>query len=172
MATTNPLTAAVEALWTLLEASPAFCAAVPVGSRIKRTGSIPNPILHPRPLDRDFPKVDILTYGHKTHQYSDSSGSEFWKIFSIEIKTRHTWIANDVDESDGLLDLEWIILRALTPWIATMEAITFGSQHPIADCRLLDATEQIDPSQAHKGWKVVWQGIIHFYFDTTSLTPA
>jgi|GEM_PF-4574678 len=171
MATTNPLTAAVEALWTLLEASSAFTSAVATGNRIKLTESVANP-LHPRVMPADFPQVIIRTHGHKTHQYTDSSGSEFWKRFTIEVKTRDTWLANNTDETDGLLDLEFIILRALTPWIDTMEAITWGSQSPIKDCRLLDANEGIKPDDIHKGWKVVWQGLIHFYFDTSSLTPA
>lgn len=164
----NPLRLVYSALWTMLEASPAFTSYVKEGNRIKFTGTS-RVYAKDSVGGADLPEVCIGLIGQEVHLQNTSGSSKIVQIWEIRVSTGDFRTA-------ALLDLNWIILCAMLDWNTRLrDALTWQSEKFVIVCRPLKIEETADEEQlnrGNRGWAAVWRGEVELNFSTTDMRTA
>jgi len=164
MATTNPLRLVYEAIWSFLEAQPDFAAGVPVGDRIKYTGT--DPYVDKETLTQsDYPQVRVVARGLAPHLERTSNASSVNVLWMIEISSGTQRFAT-------LFDVEWWILQAMVDWRTHMSGLAMGASGYVTNCRPVQVKTDLGGPQrdkGNKGWSSVWAGETEIWLKTSEL---
>lgn len=169
MATTNPFLLVHQALWTLLNANTAFVTLVPTGRQINYSpeADATSADLHPEKegmAPKDFPQVRIISTGGKS--LGESSNATFVREdFAVQIDTGTQLFEHG-------MEVKWEVVRALSNWATTMEALTWNSKSFVDDCSLLDTRSKMDKTKGFMGWRTLWAGSLLLHFTTSDLPPS
>ena len=161
MAETNPFTLAHQAIWTCLEASAEFTAAV--RTKVKFTESDRDPWTRLANV-QTFPAVAVLPAGGMTRLEADSDQTFVEKEF-------HIVEASGDQRIDELFDVELAVLRAMAAW-RTYVSVTWNSKACILDCTIRTRSEELDRELVNRGirgWSGICTGKLLFHFTTTDL---
>ena len=169
MATTNPFLLVQQTLWALLNANAAFVALVPTGRQIDYspeaddTGADQSPDKEGM-TTRDFPQVRIVATGGSGT--TESSNTTFIREdFAVQIDSGTHLMEHG-------MEVKWEVLRALSDWKTTMEALKWNSKAFVDDCSLLQARTKLDNVKGFMGWTTLWSGSIAMSFTTSDLPPS
>jgi len=182
MAEKDPLSQVYDAMWALLEASEDFCALVPKPYRIKYVDdatvdpAIPAyrfPEQSTRKPD-EYPQVKIEPGGAPADMYCTSDATrvnERFNIWAITGDRRLYYLQGDIYQ--GILPLQWAILRAMMGWEDSMKLLSWnGRACFVTHCSVSDRQmrigsprlkEQAQPAK-DDGWWLAWQGDVHMWF--------
>lgn len=164
----NPTGDICNAIWTTLEDSAAFVAAVSVGNRIKYED---NPKERDALSYADTPLVTVVPSRTKWWPFSDSSNTGLDIEWSIQVVTGER-------EWGDLLDLHWIIGRAMLSWSTDLSVLVYpaagvsGSATYVKSCRALLVKHDLEDrklNQGTRGWSEVWKGQVKCFFNTAVL---
>jgi hypothetical protein len=168
MATTNPFLLVHQTLWTLLNANTAFVTLVPTGCQIDYspeaddTGADQSPDKEGM-TTKDFPQVRIVTTGGSGP--TESSNTTFLRRdFAVQIDSGSRLLEHG-------MEVEWEVLRALSNWKTSMEALKWNSKSFVSDCSLLQSRAKMENVKGFVGWTTLWAGSIAMFFTTSDLPP-
>lgn len=183
MAEKDPFTLVYEAFWTLLEAESSFTALVPATHRIKYADAAKEPSKHPAQFAQHRPnycQVRVVTLGGPACSRRCSAGAfnltDTWQVEALSGDHRLCYLHEGV--YNGINPVRWAVLRAMTPWESTLQALTwngvagfvkacspFSFESKMASPRL---EEQVKP-YPQEGWNALWRGYVDMWFTDSDL---
>jgi len=173
--TTNPLTKAHQAIWTVLEAYSGFTSVVPAGNRIKYDQAADRSPEKPKGFNAHYPKVRVRQGPSKFHASHCSSGSRLRQWYLIDVQTGDQRVGDEDNANDGTLNpVRWAIYRALMDWSTTMTALTWNSKQFIFYATTTDAKDVLSLKQRKQrnGWQTEFVFEVDMFFTRSDLPPA
>ena len=163
----NPIRLVYAAIWEMLEDKYEFTQLVPVGNRIKYTGT-------KRAPDKDtvdpasLPQVRVIAAGLKPHLFRVTSGSSLVIRWEIQVASGDQRFATE-------MDVAWAIYRAMTGWATHIMALKWKDETFARLHRPLEVETDLGNPEADrgiKGWSSVWAGEVEMWFSTTQLASG
>ncbi len=166
MAATNPITMVLEELWDLLELNSGFTDLIPVGNRIKYSETGSGYDDEPEKFgvsSADLPEVRIIGVG----------GGPMRETSNMTFTTRHFAVQMSSGSRQMAIgdNVVWEIIRALSDWKTTMEALTWNSKTFVDDCALARTQSKLTDDRGVTGWVTVWAAAVQMHFTTSDLPP-
>lgn len=159
----------IKGLWSLLESSRDFAAAVPESNRIKFIGTNRDP-LKQEVATADLPEVRIAPdIGGGMEAIISTSSAQTTFALSIQVATGDQRVDAD---GEGLHWLKWLIFRALADWPAVLMSLTWRGIPFVKNVKIAavqDGTTDADLKRGIKGWTSVWSVRVDAYFQTAAL---
>lgn len=149
-----------DKLWDLLEAKTTFTDLVPVGNRIKFTGSKRMPEKEMASI-ADTPEVKVWCAGVTSidRRASNSTTMQIqWEVL----------VHSGQQSFEQFFNVQWAVWAALMNWDVTMRAILIGTENPVKNCDILSSKDSLrDDSKNHnlRGWGSVWVGRTDCWFN-------
>lgn len=109
----DPLTMVEDALWWVLTSHPQFDALVKDGNLRILSQPERQPRKGPR-QNADTPEVRIEPAGALANAENSSSGFGWTQGYNIEVRTNETRTGGDSAQRDGINNLKWAMIRALS----------------------------------------------------------
>ena len=161
----NPLSQVYTAMWTLLTNNATWAAAVPSGNRLKYIDGEGNPLKDAAQY-ADFPSTMIEPVAGYSIANFDSTHCEIKKRFKIKVATGNL-------QTEGMLQLEWLVFVAMSNWQSTMQALSWKSKTGyVKDFGIYEHEETLSEreiTQAETGWSTIWTGEVWLIIPTADV---
>lgn len=154
MSEVDPFTQIFNAFWEMLEASEDFCRLVPLNNRRKE--SVTSRLVQkPSVQSADLPEVYVVPTSITPHLNSTSNSSCFTVSWEIRVTT------GDQRATQKILELSWVIIRALANWQTKLGVLSWMSQNFAKEHVPLAVNfddESLEMLRGIRGWFSVWSG--------------
>jgi len=161
----DPLSTVYDAVWAVLENHAGFTDLVPVGNRIKLSGTNPDPN-KTQVASQDVPEVRIIPAGGACHLLRTSNGSSITKRFSIQVAS------GDQRVTEVTYPVQWEIYRAFSKSLSTLLELVWAGKKFVKTCKLIEVQEGITDTELMrgiKGWTTLVVCEIEMWFSTADL---
>ncbi len=162
----DPFTQVHDAIWDILEASSEFTAAVPVGNRIKFSGTNVKDPIKDSVLDSDLPEVRLTMEQLRPHLQRTSSTSTAVTAWSFQISS------GDLRFEASLFPLSWIIYKAMSNWDGVFSGLTWNARAFTLPLRPADARIgrlDTDLVRGVRQWISIWSAEVEVFFRTIDM---
>jgi hypothetical protein len=164
----DPISQVYDALWSMVEASPALADMIKTGNRIKYSGENRDP-QKPEISDADMPELQIISVGTSPGLSRTSSGSSILKRFRVQVST------GDQRLDSGLYAIEWELYRAFVDWATTLKSLTWNSKAYVIKAlpvSVQDGKSNNELQRGIRGWISLWECEVEMWFSTADMSLA